>query len=286
MTDSAKSFKTHQVQTQFGYLEILQFGNHKRKKSIIFLPGLSCPWNHYHHQIEHLKANYNIYFVIYPGHESLPQEPRSFDYIVNEVLEVLDFFKIKKSFIIGHSLGSPLALMCALKKPRQFEALVHINGFAKNPLTLFKSQFLENRLTQIKNFAEEFPNIANRIWNIGMDHSLGFKVAGWIGGFNLELTEHKDIEIYASFLKHQKATDVLFYLKEILKLNLVEQLTTLKQPQLILAGSKDKITPLKYQYELHDLLLNSKLEIFPTGSHCTQLDHPQNVTMLVEGFLG
>lgn len=82
-------------------------------------------------QLREFKKHFNILLLDLRGHgDSQPglkdafDDKYTFDYITEDILEVLDFLKIKKSHFIGISLGTVLIRNLAEKYPNRVESMV------------------------------------------------------------------------------------------------------------------------------------------------------------------
>ena len=82
------------------------------KEWITFIHGAGGSSSIWFNQVRFFKTYFNILLVDLRGHgksESPPDGTKyNFDQIVNDVIQVLDFNKIKKSHFVGISLGSIL----------------------------------------------------------------------------------------------------------------------------------------------------------------------------------
>lgn len=82
------------------------------EKWITFIHGAGGSSSIWFNQVRFFKAYFNVLLIDLRGHgksESPPDETKyNFDQIVNDVIQVLDFNKIKKSHFVGISLGSIL----------------------------------------------------------------------------------------------------------------------------------------------------------------------------------
>ena len=78
-----------------------------------------------------------------------------------------------------------------------FRSLVFINGFAKNPLKkIMGIDYIEPLYHFLKNQYSKFPDLWNSIWKTTIDNPIAFQLAALAGGFNIKLTQYKDIEMY------------------------------------------------------------------------------------------
>ena len=64
-----------------------------------------------------------------------------------------------------------------------------------------------------------------------------------------------------------------------------ERLNEIQQPALIICGSEDKMTPVRFSQFLIDDLPDARLEIIPNAGHMVMLEQPANVAALIKKFL-
>ncbi len=105
------------------------------KKNLVLLHGFmenSSIWNDLE---KNLSKNFTLIKIDLPGHgqSKLYHEINSMDFMAEKVKEVLDFLKIEKINILGHSMGGYVSLAFADKFPKFIESL-----------TLFFSTTLED----------------------------------------------------------------------------------------------------------------------------------------------
>ncbi|MFK8137362.1 MAG: alpha/beta fold hydrolase [Bdellovibrionales bacterium] len=258
-------------------------------KPIFLAYGIGCLINHWRHQIKYFSQNYKVIVIDYRGHH-LSESPADYedlnvDAIAKDIKAVCDHLKVEKLSFWGHSFGSPAVLRAYDMYPEMFENLVLINGFATNPMKGMFGLDFDPIIRNIKQGYEKLPITISSLWRIGIDNPISQRLAGLTGGFNLSLTSFKDIQAYA---KGVAAIDFEIFMKlfeAMMNYNGEAMLDTIKVPTLIVGGSKDSVTPLKFQKALHSKIKGSKLQVIPYGSHCSQLDMPDLVNLRIEKFL-
>ena len=67
--------------------------------------------------------------------------------------------------------------------------------------------------------------------------------------------------------------------------DIMEQVGYIRLPTLVLCGSHDVMTPVKYSEYLHDKIGGSEIRIIEGGSHFVQLERPEAVNAAIEQFL-
>jgi pimeloyl-ACP methyl ester carboxylesterase len=170
--------------------------------------------------------------------------------------------------------------------PQYFDNLVFINGFASNPISgMFGNDLAGQTFRYVKSGFDLAPETLSYIWQKAVNNPLSVQVLAMLGGFNLNLTHLKDIEIY---LKGVASMDLHAFLKlfqNMMDYDARPVFDRIDVPTLIIGGKKDSVTPQKYQEEMNLKIKKSQFMMVPYGSHCTQLDMPDFVNLRIEKFL-
>ncbi len=74
------------------------------------------------------------------------------------------------------------------------------------------------------------------------------------------------------------------YFKDILKVDIVNQLKEIRAKTMIIAAKDDKVIPPKYSKILHKNIKNSEL-VCIAGSHGVIADNPNVINKLISDFL-
>ncbi len=257
---------------------------------IVFVYGIACLMNHWHHQAEYFsKTHQVILFDIRGHHKSVPVnnlKNLTFEHLAFDLKGLLNHLGHKNAHIVGHSFGVPYQLKAYEQFPEIFKSLVLINGFAKNPLKkLFGLDFVEPFFQFLKNQHARSPDLWNALWRTMIDNPIAFQVAALAGGFNLKLTQFKDIEMYGRGVSRLELPLFFELFEQLLQFDGVNILSSIDKPSLIIAGDRDFLTPPLFQKEMKEAIRNSEFVLVPYGSHCCQLDFPDFVNLKIKEFL-
>lgn len=257
---------------------------------IVLAYGIGCLLNHWRHQIHYFSRNYRIIAFDYRGHHrsGMPQDPvnLSIEAIAKDLKALQQHLHLESASFWGHSFGAQVLFKTYELFPEIFNSLVLINGFAKEPLRdLFGLEIAPQLFYYFKQAYEQFPEPTKFLWKWGVKHPLTVPIMSLAGGFNINLTSIKDIEIYARGISTMNLDAFVTLFDQMLKYDASAILNKIAVPTLIVGGKQDTLTPQKHQNNLHSEIKNSQLQIIPYGSHCTQLDLPDFVNLRVEKFL-
>lgn len=274
-----KSYDSHQI-----YFEKRGSG-----EPIIFIYGIACLMNHWHHQVNYFSDKYSTLLYDLRGHHRTlrPSQDSSLtiEALAKDALALLEHLNLKSAHFMGHSFGSQVMIKAYELNPSAFKSLVFVNGFASNPIkNMFGLNIVETIYHQVNNNYVANPQLWTTLWKLGVENPLSVYLSALAGGFNIEVTSLKDIEVYAKGVANIDLGVFLKFFGELMSFNGDESLKNIKAPTLVVGGEKDRVTPLDYQQKMHDLISGSELLVVPYGSHCTQLDFPEFLNLRIEKF--
>lgn len=246
--------------------------------------------NHWHYQIHHLSQNYQTIILDYRGHHfsDVPEDKKNLTLqaLSKDVLALCDHLKIDRAVFLGHSFGCEVLLESYLQRPELFEAICFVSGFFSNPFEAFLS---ETQLREVFNYVRRAyntaPGLLSTVWRLGVTNPVSVFLSSLVGGFNLQQTALKDIEIYAQGVANIDLRVFMTLFEQLTQYDGRSQLGHISVPTLVLAGDKDTLTPVHVQKSLYAEIQKSELLIVEAGSHCVQLDFPDIVNSRIDEFL-
>lgn len=253
---------------------------------VILTYGIACLINHWHFQIEDLAQDHRVLVYDIRGHHKSSRGTKEItvDLLARDALNLFhfNFPKENQGHFVGHSFGAPISLRCASLEPKMVASSIYINGFYKNPFEERLSvdaclSFFEG----LQDFAESAPSFSKWLWTQAIENFLFQYFASVTGGFNMERTPKKDIEIYTKSLTLLNLTSLLDCFKALVKFDGHKYLKSTESPVYIVYGDRDGIVPLSQNKELDNLLPHSYLIELREGSHASQLDLPQKVNQII-----
>jgi 3-oxoadipate enol-lactonase len=228
---------------------------------IIFIHGFPLNKSMWDIQVETLKKNYRVITYDIRGHgNSHPGIDEFFiELFVNDLLRFIKKLGIEKSILCGLSLGGYIALNAVLKYPDRFDGLIlnDTQCIADTP------EIKENRCNAIIRIKEK-----------GVEQYADEIIKNLFAPETF--TKNKNVidavkEMIISTPK-QSLCNTLHALAE--RKETCTQLHEINIPVLIMVGKEDKITPIAAARQMHELILNSKLEIIQQAGHLSNLEDP------------
>lgn len=283
------------IEKQTGYYTALDgtpiyYETHGKGEPIIFIYGIACLMNHWHPQVEFFsKTHQVILFDIRGHHKSVPVkniENMSFEHLAFDLKGLLNHLGHKSAHVVGHSFGVPYQIKSYEQFPEIFKSLTFVNGFARNPLKkLFGLEFVEPLFQFLKNQHANAPDLWNSLWRSTVDNPLAFQIAALSGGFNIKLTQFKDIEMYCRGVSRLELPLFFKLFEQLLNFEGTHILPHIDKPALVIAGDRDFLTPSSYQKELVAQIPHAEYVLVPYGSHCCQLDFPEFLNLKLKDFI-
>ena len=227
---------------------------------IIFIHGFPLNKSMWNIQVDALKENYRVIAYDIRGHgNSDPGIDEFFiELFVIDLLRLMEKLKIEKSILCGLSLGGYIALNAVLKHPDRFDGLIlnDTQCIADTP------EIKENRCNAIISIKEK-----------GVEQYADEIIKKLFA--QETFTKNKNVidavrEMIISTPK-QSLCNTLHALAE--RKETCDQLPEINIPVLIMVGQEDKITPIAAAQQMHEKILNSKLEIIQQAGHLSNLEN-------------
>jgi pimeloyl-ACP methyl ester carboxylesterase len=169
-------------------------------RPIVLSYGIVCLINHWHNQIKYFSQKYQVIAFDLRGHHNsgVPQDRSrlSIDAIAQDIKGLVDHLEIKQASFWGHSFGSQFLIRAYDMYPEIFHDMVLINGFASNPLNgMLGTNNINQVFNTVKQIYQFVPETSGYLWEKLANNPLTMRALAISGGFNLNLTSFKDVEV-------------------------------------------------------------------------------------------
>jgi pimeloyl-ACP methyl ester carboxylesterase len=123
-------------------VEIVYYEKGTGNKTLLFIHGYGCNSKYWWAQLQHFSKNYRVISIDLGGHGESGTNRN--DYTManfgGDVVAVMNEENIKQSYLIGHSMGGPVALEAAVVLQDRVTAIIGVDTFhniAKGPASPF-----------------------------------------------------------------------------------------------------------------------------------------------------
>jgi pimeloyl-ACP methyl ester carboxylesterase len=227
--------------------------------AIVFVHGLAATSNVWHAQRATLSKQFRV--IVYDRSGSGRSQPGRDGYSIDkwceELASLLDYLAVPSAIVVGHSLGSAIALRFAARHPDRTTALVLAGGEAE--LTTEAKQTLTERARTIE------------------AQGLGAVVDSWLAGVLSAATREANPALAGLVREMFLGNDARTYALHCLALRdgaaRIEH-GRIVCPTLLMVGDQDLVTPLSWQRGIAAGIANSRIRIIPSTAHMTMLECP------------
>lgn len=204
-----------------------------------------------------------------PGHGRSAGKPlASVEELAGWIVALLDAAGVAKANLVGHSMGSLVALEATVRHPGRVEKTALIGSAVPMPVSeplLDAARHNEPKAAALINAFSYSPS-----GQIG-----GSAVPGmWLLGINQRLMERQKPGVFGTDMAACNA-----YGRGLASLAVVAT------PVLIIAGSHDRMTPLKSSRALAAALPNARLALIPGSGHALMAEAPDAVLDSLKEFI-
>ena len=223
--------------------------------------------NSWQSSLEELSRHYTVYAPDLPGFGH--SQSRNDRFQLSEYVEFMNEFVhtlgLRRFHLIGHSLGGGIALQFALKFPQKIEKLV-----------LVSSMFLGKEIALWARFLSS----SSCFRYVGKAGLSVIRTIGWVARFFCNTCKiappftQLHISIGKSIMTLKGQTTVL-----------INQLTELPMPTLLVWGARDGIVPSRQAHAAADIIPDCQLHVFEGCGHHVQNQKLQEFCQLLVSFL-
>ncbi|MBZ0294742.1 MAG: alpha/beta hydrolase [Anaerolineae bacterium] len=193
-----------------------------------------------------------------PGHgRSEGKGYSQVDAYADDLVTLLDELALSQVFVLGHSLGGAIGLSLALRVPARVCGLILVGTGAK---------------------LKVHPDILH-----AADHETALRQL--VSGYWSDKVDEAQRE--QSYARLQAVDPAVLQndLRAADGFDVREQLDRIKTPTLVIGGTEDALTPVRYSTYLQQHIPGAELVIIEGGSHMMMLEQPQVIANTVETWL-
>jgi len=199
-------------------------------------------------------------FLDLPGHDGEGYGRSSIDEYVEYVKNFCKERGLTENLVmIGHSMGGAIVQLFALKYPKYLKGIVLVSTGARLKVAPIIFEVLK------KNYEEAVEFMIDLLFSNNASEEV--KQKAW-----MELKKIKPEVVYTDF----EACDKFDLMNEVEKITI---------PTLIICGSEDVLTPIKYSKYLKKSIASSRLEVISGAGHMVMLEKPKEFNEKLRNFL-
>ena len=206
---------------------------------------------------------YCVYAVDLPGHgkSSASDGQQSIGEYARFLVQWLESLQLRRAVIVGHSMGSAIALDLAIHHPEYVVGLCLLGAGAR---------------------LRVLPEVLNYV----ADHTTFYKATDLLVAcsFSTNAPTHL-VEMATKRLLETRQSVLYGDLVACDRFDVMDQLGVVKQPALVICGEEDQLTPLRYAQFLANSIPDARLSVIPGAGHMVMLEQPDLVADSLHSFL-
>jgi len=230
-----------------------------KSKAIIFIHGSGSNSNTWKSQFN-LDIDYDLIALDLPSHDKSDYfSDLSLDLYVEVVHQLIKFLHYEGLILCGHSLGGAIIQQYYFLYPKEVSGLILCNTGGK----LRVAPFILNSLKD--NYSKYLSDLPAGVFYRSTPKELIDLYVEETARIGAEVT-YSDFKICDSF-------------------NVLDKLSTIDVPCLIIVGKQDQLTPAKYSEYFHDKIKNSELHIINKAGHMVMVEKHTEFNQAIKNFI-
>jgi 3-oxoadipate enol-lactonase len=233
---------------------------------LTFSHSLACSLRMWDGQIEEFKDRFRILAYDTRGHgaSEAPKGPYSLEMLAEDLRQLLEQLKIRKTHYVGLSMGGMIGQTLVLKNPELFDRVVLADtGHAQTPETL-------------KQWEERIRTAESK----GMQPLVQGTLERW---FTKEFRDQPIVKKIAGLIASTPVPGYVGCCQAIAKLNTTARLKEIKRPVLAIAGEQDAAAPgTRY---IGENVPGAKLVMISQAAHISNIEQPEAFNRALREFL-
>jgi pimeloyl-ACP methyl ester carboxylesterase len=251
---------------------------------IVFLHGIGESSFDWQWLMSDLMGERSMYALDMPYSSGIhpPRKEYSQDFLAEFVFRFLSELNIDKPVVVGHSLGGIVAITMAFKDPQLLKGLVLVGSAGLGPdlNPLLSMQTLRGYSDFLSLMSRTPMGALHRIWARSLVlYTYPYLVpAEWTHEqYRLSLTPYFMDVLLEALRNHvnMKGQQTI----------LIDQLSEIKMPTLVIWGGNDRVIPLSHAKEAMKHLPNARLEVISDCGHMPQVERPSATAAVLNQFL-
>ncbi len=206
---------------------------------------------------------YCIYAPDLPGHgkSSAVDGQQSIEEYARYLVQWLETLHLRRAVLVGHSMGSAIALELALHHAEYVVGLGLIGAGARL-------------------------KVLPELLNLAADQTTFYKATDLLVACSFSANSpSRLVELASRRLAETRQSVIYGDLLACNRFDVMDQLGAVKQPALVVCGAEDQMTPMRHAQFLANAIPQARLEVIPEAGHMVMLEQPNRVADSLLSFL-
>lgn len=256
---------------------------------VVLNDGIGCDGFAWKYLQPALAAERRVLHWHYRGHgrSGPPVDPARVDVpaLARDLGRLLDEVGLDRAVLVGHSMGTQVALEHALAEPARTAALVLVCGtYGRVTHTFHGTDVLKDILPRAIEAVQRKRGLARALWG-SVPPTVAFHLARLSGEVDALAIREEDFRRYWEHIRWMDPDVFLAMLRAAGEHSAEGGLGRIACPTLVFAAEKDTFVPSAIAEHMASRIPGAELEKIPGGSHAAPVEQPDRVVERVRRFL-
>ena len=253
---------------------------------VVLVQGFGGKKENWLAQFKPLSEHFQV--IIYDGRGSgksdRPKEEYTMEVLADDIAGLLDYLKIEKVHIVGHSMGGMIVQNLVLKYPELVDKMILISTLYKAPPESGLEPYKNMLLNSLKSISEDpdkyFWQFARSYFHMKFRKQMEAEPnKKWYGLWSV------DDLIKNLVIDPPTEQDITLQARAVVTHHVLDRLHEIKNDTLLIAGSHDKLTPQSVMEEIDEKIPNSTLKIIDKAGHGCIVSRAPELNQMIIDFL-
>lgn len=257
--------------------------------AVVLNDGIGCDGFAWKYLQPHLAESHTTVHWHYRAHgrSGLPADPARIDLPAHarDLLSVLDAQGIERAVLVGHSMGTQVALEAYRLAPERVRALILVCGsYGKVTATFHGSDVLKQVLPGIIDAVERRRGLARALWG-RIPAGLAFHIARLSKEVDALSIREEDFRPYMEHVSSMEPQLFLAMLRCAGEHTAEDILSRIDVPTLVVAAERDTFTPAPLAEHMAKAIEGAELFMLRGASHAAPIEQPVAIQLRIDKFL-
>lgn len=251
--------------------------------------GIGCDGFAWKYLQPHLAKTHRVVHWHYRAHgrSGLPVDPGRIDLAAHarDLASVMDALEIPEAVLVGHSMGTQVALEAYRRIPDRVQGLVLACGsYGKVTQTFHGSDLLQQVLPSVIETVERRRGIARALWG-RIPSKLAFHIARLGKEVDALAIREEDFRPYMEHVSSMDPQVFLAMLRHAGEHTAEDLLGRIDAPTLVIAAERDTFTPPALAEHMADEIPGAEYFLLRGASHAAPIEQPVAIQLRIDKFV-
>ena len=252
--------------------------------------GLGVATFFWRHIADHFGLSRPVVTWDYRGHgqSPVPPDPESMTVAqcARDLWAVADAVGVQRPVLLGHSMGCQVLLEATRLLPARPAALVPMLGVSGKALASFiGGERLDPLIRLVSEIGAQRPELASQLTRRILALPGMWQAVKALGFVHPDLCPREEFVPYFEHLSRLDFRGYWALVRDLLSHDASDLLPSLRLPVLVVAGERDRFTPMRRSEEMAAAVPGAQLLVVPGGSHAALVEQPELIQLALEKFL-